>query len=97
MKITSSALHGVRRCSHGNVARDVTILLSVVIFHQKKKIINKIKTLAKRLTMEIMVNVGRFGAEIYIRRLNKKFVDFVDKIKSTDAISLKFYVCSRLI
>ena len=64
---------------------------------KKKIIINKIKTLAKRLTMEIMVNVGRFWAEIYIRRLNKKFVDFVDKIKSTDAISLKFYVCSRLI
>ena len=30
------------------------------------------------------------------RRLRKKFVDFVNKIKSTDTISLKFlYVCSQ--
>ena len=33
---------------------------------------------------------------ITIRRLNKKFVDFVNKIKSTDAISLKLpYVCDQ--
>ena len=33
---------------------------------------------------------------IYIRRLSKKFVDFVNKIKSTDTISLKLlYDCSQ--
>ena len=33
LKITSSASHCVRRCSHCSVARYVTILLSVVFIH----------------------------------------------------------------